>query len=160
MCIHSFVDLLCLCLELSFSLIWLIAIHLSALSFHITPSRKTCLSVLSNPGEMFDLVSMPTTHCYHDYTLLISHWFSSFGRVYFPKMVPTVSPTCTSSSSVWPWHTPPSQVEFTSVPPKSRQGLWLLWPMEYNGRGSASSRCGSEVAWQLLLPAFWKSVAL
>ena len=97
MCIHSFVDLLCLCLELSFSLIWLIAIHLSALSFHITPSRKPCLSVLSNPGEMFDLVSMTTTHCYHDYTLLISHWFSSFGRVYFPKMVPTVSPTYTSS---------------------------------------------------------------
>lgn len=106
MCVHSFVDLLCLCLEPSFSLIWLIAIHLLALSFHITPSRKPCLSVLSNPGEMFDLVSMTTTHCYHDYTLLINHWFSSFGRVYFPKMVPTVSPTYTSSSSVWPWHSP------------------------------------------------------
>lgn len=83
MCIHSFVDLLCLCLELSFSLIWLIAIHLSALSFHFTPSRKPCLSVLSNPGEMFDLVSMTTTHCYHDYTLLLSHWFSSFGESIF-----------------------------------------------------------------------------
>lgn len=41
LCIPSLVGLLGLCLELSLSLIWLIPIHLSALSWDITPSGKT-----------------------------------------------------------------------------------------------------------------------
>lgn len=127
-CVLPLVGLLWLCLEVYFSLLDLAYPH-SSFSFQIP-----CHSL----WETFPVYPLKCgwevwhgTH--HNYTLFTNHCLPSFGRFYFPKMTPTVS----AITHVFFYNAtltlPSSQVEFTSVPLECRQGLWLLWPMQYSG---------------------------